>query len=71
MGISEKPVPRNFRQTLQCSLQVEEMLKSQDVVKELGQDQVSEGGAITEPIGYSDTGYSDKLVIVTVFAAPK
>ena len=25
----------------------------------------------TEPIGYSDTGYSDKLVTVTVFAVPK
>ena len=25
----------------------------------------------TEPIGYTDTGYSDKLVTVTVFAVPK
>ena len=26
---------------------------------------------ITEPIGYSDTGYNDKSVTVTVFAVPK
>ena len=29
------------------------------------------GNETTEPIGYSDTGYSDKSVTVTVFAVPK